>query len=87
MKRILLCIVSVMLVTAVANAQGFYARVGLGLAGGTSSNLDMLYKYTNDGANRKIEVVPVDLGSGFTGSVSVGYMVKKYLVYLINYLP
>jgi len=78
MKRILLSLVSVMLLASVANSQGFYARVGVGLSGGTTCNLDMLYKYTNDGTTRKIEVVPVDLGSGFTGAASVGYMVKKY---------
>ncbi|MCK9203805.1 MAG: outer membrane beta-barrel protein [Bacteroidales bacterium] len=57
----------------------FYVRLGVGLSGGTTSNLDMLYKYTNDGNKETVEVVPVDLGSGFTGSVAFGYMVKKYL--------
>ncbi|MEI7983011.1 MAG: outer membrane beta-barrel protein [Bacteroidota bacterium] len=79
MKKILFLVLLGSMLTGVVNAQNFYTRIGIGLSGGTSSNLDMLYKYTNTGTKQTVEVVPVDLGSGFTGTVAFGYMVKKYL--------
>ncbi len=79
MKKILLLALFSLMLTGIVNAQKFYTRLGIGLSGGTSSSLDMLYNYTDDGSTKSIQVVPVDLGSGFTGSVAFGYMVKKYL--------
>jgi len=79
MKKILLLVLFSLMLTGIVNAQKFYTRLGIGLSGGTSSSLDMLYNYTDDGSTKSIHVVPVDLGSGFTGSVAFGYMVKKYL--------
>jgi len=85
MKKSLLFVCASLLLACAVSAQtppmpsSFYVRLGVGVSGGTSSNLDMLYKYTNDGSKESIQVVPVDLGSGFTGSVGFGYMVKKYL--------
>ncbi|MCK9219460.1 MAG: porin family protein [Bacteroidales bacterium] len=79
MKKSILLLLFVFVVSGIASAQKFYGRVGVGLAGGTSSSLDMLYNYTNDGTSQKISVVPVDLGSGFTGSLAFGYMLNKYV--------
>ncbi|MCK9422333.1 MAG: outer membrane beta-barrel protein [Bacteroidales bacterium] len=79
MKKIFFLVLLGTMLAGVVNAQKFYTRLGIGLSGGTTSNLDMLYKYTTDGNKETIEVVPVDLGSGFTGTVGFGYMVKKYL--------
>jgi len=79
MKKILLLALFALMLSGIVNAQKFYTRIGIGLSGGTSSNLDMLYNYTDDGSQQSVQVVPVELGSGFTGSVAFGYMVKKYL--------
>jgi len=79
MKKVFILVLCSILFTGYVNAQKFYARVGIGMSGGTSNSLDILYKYTNDGTNRTLKLQPVDLGSGFTGSAAFGFMPSKYV--------
>jgi hypothetical protein len=79
MKKISALTIVMIMLAGTVSAQKFYARIGAALSGGTSSNLDMLYKYTDDGTTKTIEVVPVDLGTGFTGSAAFGFMPSKYV--------
>jgi hypothetical protein len=60
-------------------AQDFYTRLGIGVSGGISSNLDLLYSYSNTGSGRQVTVVPVGFGRGFTGVAAFGYNVSKYI--------
>ena len=96
MKKTLLFI-SVLLIVWSASAQDkndqaarsqkkkkFYIQLGLGGGVSTASSFDMLYKYSGDGANSKISVVPVGLGNGFNGSLAFGYWFNKYLAVEIS---
>jgi hypothetical protein len=60
-------------------AQDFYTRLGVGVSAGISSNLDLLYSYSNTGSGRQVTVVPVGFGRGFTGVAAFGYNVSKYV--------
>jgi hypothetical protein len=79
MKKLFTLLLICFLALNMAQAQKFYARIGLGGGISTSSSFDMLYKYENDGTSKTISVVPVGLGTGFNGSVSFGYMFSKYI--------
>ncbi len=82
MKKTFILVLCTILFTGYSNAQKsqkFYARVGIGVAAGTSNSLDMLYKYTNDGVNQTLKIQPVDLGSGFNGTAAFGFMPSKYV--------
>jgi len=79
MKKTIILIIFLVFYIGSSNAQKFYARIGVGASAGTTSTLDMLYKYSYDGGNRTIRVVPVDLGSGMNGSVAFGFMPCKYV--------
>ncbi|NCA76880.1 MAG: hypothetical protein EOM90_11135 [Alphaproteobacteria bacterium] len=59
-------------------AQNFYVRLGVGVSGGISSNVDLLYSYSGNGSQRMISVVPLALGRGFTGVAAFGYKPSKY---------
>ena len=79
MKKALLSIVFLIFAVCYVQSQGFYARAAMGGGISTSSNFNMLYKYDTDGGKQTVQVVPVSLGSGFTGGAAFGYMFKKYL--------
>lgn len=79
MKKILFMLLISFVAMNTAQAQKFYARLGIGGGISTSSSFDMLYKYETDGSSRTISIVPVGLGSGFNGSASFGYMFSKYV--------
>jgi len=59
--------------------QKFYIQLGLGGGVSTAASFDMLYKYSGDGGDSKISVVPVGLGNGFNGSLAAGYWFCKYI--------
>lgn len=79
MKKQLLILVFFFSLGSLAQAQFFYARLGVGVSGGISSNLDLLYSYSNSSAGRQITVVPVGFGRGFTGVAAFGYSPSKYI--------
>jgi len=56
-----------------------YIRVGLGGGVSTSASFDLLYKYSDNGTNSTLSVVPVGLGNGFNGAVAFGYWFNKYV--------
>jgi len=79
MKRPLLILLLSVLLSGLVQAQNFYARLGVGVGPGISSNLDMLYSYTNNGSGTMVTVVPLTLGRGFTGVAAFGYSPSKYI--------
>jgi hypothetical protein len=79
MKKPLLILVFCLSLAGLTQAQNFYTRLGVGVSGGISSNLDILYSYSNTGSGRQVTVVPVGFGRGFTGSVAFGYTPSKYI--------
>ena len=79
MKKQLWILVLFLSLGGLLNAQNFYARLGIGVSGGISSNLDLLYSYTNSGSGSQVTVVPVGFGRGFTGVAAFGYKPSKYI--------
>ncbi len=59
--------------------QKLYISIGLGGGISTSSAFDLLYKYSGNAGNETITIVPVGLGSGFNGTLAVGYWFNKYI--------
>jgi len=79
MKRVFLFFTLVLFTAGVVQSQGFFLRAGAGGGIGTSSDFNTLYKYKTNGTMETVEVVPLNLGSGFNGGIAFGYMFKKYL--------
>ena len=79
MKKHLLILALFFLLGGLAQAQNFYTRLGVGVSGGISNNLDLLYSYSNNGSGRMVTVVPVGLGRGFTGVAAFGFNASKYI--------
>ncbi|MEI7981434.1 MAG: hypothetical protein WCI71_07250 [Bacteroidota bacterium] len=78
MKKHLLILVFFLCLSGLTQAQNFYTRLGVGVSGGISSNLDLLYSYTNTGSGTMVTIVPVGFGRGFTGVAAFGYSPSKY---------
>lgn len=79
-KQIYLALLFLVLCGA-TRAQNFYVRLGVGVSGGISSNLDLLYSYSGDASHRMVSVVPLSLGRGFTGVAAFGYRPSKYVAF------
>jgi len=79
MKKIVLVAVLFFSLFSLTQAQNFYTRLGVGVSGGTSSNLDILYSYSGTESDQVVTVVPVGFGRGFTGVAAFGYKPLKYL--------
>lgn len=77
MKKRLCLIASGILFVMAVQAQFYYARLGVGVSAGTSSNLDLLYSYSTSSAGRMVTVVPVGFGRGFTGVAAFGFSPTK----------
>ncbi len=79
MKKQLLLFALFISLSGLLQAQDFYTRLGVGVSGGISNNLDMLYSYSNNGTEKQVTVVPLGFGRGFTGVAAFGYNVSKFL--------
>jgi hypothetical protein len=79
MKKQLLILVLFLSLSGLMQAQNFYTRLGIGVSGGISSNLDLLYSYSNTGSGLQVTVVPVGFGRGFTGVAAFGYKPSKFI--------
>ncbi len=79
MKKQLLVLIFLLSLGSLIQAQNFYTRLGVGVSGGISSNLDLLYSYSNSSSGRQVTVVPVGFGRGFTGVAAFGFNQSKYL--------
>jgi len=79
MKKHFLILIVFVSLTGLIQAQNFYTRLGIGVAGGISSNLDLLYSYSNTGSSQTITAVPLGLGRGFTGVAAFGFNASKFI--------
>jgi hypothetical protein len=79
MKKQLLVFALFIFLSTFLQAQNFYTRLGIGVSGGISSNLDLLYSYSNTGSGLQVTVVPVGFGRGFTGVAAFGYKPSKFI--------
>ncbi len=79
MKKLLFILLASLIISGPLSAQNFYTRLGIGVSGKISSNLDLLYAYSDNGSSRMVTVVPVGFGRGFTGVAAFGYSPSKYI--------
>ena len=79
MKKTLLFLFILMIMSQLAQAQFYYARLGFGVSGAISSNRDLLYSYSSNGSTRSVTAVPLGLGRGITGIAAFGFKPSKYI--------
>jgi hypothetical protein len=79
MKKLMILALAAILVTGVANAQGFYLRLGVGAGYGLAYYDGYTGTYTSTLSSYSIEVKSINLGTGGNINFGAGYMFSKYV--------